>query len=230
MRNSVRFPHLMKTDVLRDLPDDFKVRFLDECSVRVCEDATDVLVQGGPAHGMFLIAHGSVEITCVNQDGQSIMIHLARNGEVFGEVEAISENPCAATCTAAPNTTLLFCPLPLLYEGLRSVVFLRNITATFYDRLVRDNQTKFVDQFYAVDQRLCAYLHRLSADKLEITKTQSDLAGLLGCARQTLNRELGRLRDRNIIELEKGKIRVTDRDALLQGAGQAESAPSDRLN
>ena len=52
------------------------------------------------------------------------------------------------------------------------------------------------------------------ATKPEITKPQADLAGLLGCARQTLNRELGRLRDRNVIEIEKGRIRVLDRAAL----------------
>ena len=91
---------------------------------------------------------------------------------------------------------------------------MRNLFRVSYDRLVRDNQNKFVDQFYPVEQRLCEYLYRLSVDTAEVPKTQSDLAAILGCARQTLNRELGGLRERNIIELQKGKIVVLDRDAL----------------
>ena len=82
---------------------------------------------------------------------------------------------------------------------------------------------KFVDQFYPVDQRLCDYLYRLSVERPEISKTQADLAGLLGCARQTLNRELGRLRDQDIIQMEKGKIRVTDREALYQQATRGDA-------
>jgi len=218
MKNSTRFPHLLNNPVLRGLPEDFRHRFLNESAVRAYDDLTRVLVQGGAVDGMFLIAHGSVEITSVNADGQSVMIHLARQGETFGEVEAISENPCVATCTAAPGTFVLFCPKPLLDESLGSVAFVRNLSQIFHDRLVRDNRTKFVDQFYTVDQRLCAYLEILSVDKPVINKTQADLAGLLGCARQTLNRELGRLRDRNIIKIEKGRIRVIDRAALMRSA------------
>ena len=93
-----------------------------------------------------------------------------------------------------------------------------------YDRLVRDNSTKFVDQFYPVEQRLCDYLYRLSADKPVITKTQADLAGLLGCARQTLNRELGRLRGKKILTMEKGKIHILDRQALLVQATTAHTS------
>ena len=208
----------MKAPVLRDLPDDIKVRIIDDCAVRAYDHATAVLSQGDTVHGMFMIAHGAVEITSINPEGQSVLIHLARQGEVFGDVEALSEMPAAANCTAAAKTTLLFCAKPHLYESMHSLVFMRNMMQVSYERLVRDNKIKFVDQFYPVEQRLCDYLHRLSADKPEISKTQADLAGLLGCARQTLNRELGRLRDREIIEMEKGKIRVIDRGALFQQA------------
>ncbi|MDJ0825861.1 MAG: Crp/Fnr family transcriptional regulator [Rhodobacter sp.] len=228
MKNSIRFPHLLKSELLADLPDDFRVRFLDACSVRLYDEPEEILAQGASVHGMFVIAHGSVEITCVSPDGQTAMIHLARQGEIFGEIETLSENVAAATCTATPKTTVLFCAQALLYDAVRAPAFLRNITRVFYDRMARDNATKFVDQFYPVDQRLRTYLHRLSADKPEISKTQADLAGLLGCARQTLNRELGRLREDRIIEIEKGKIRVLDRDALVPAVENG--LPPDRVN
>ncbi|MCP3972274.1 MAG: winged helix-turn-helix domain-containing protein [Rhodobacteraceae bacterium] len=68
------------------------------------------------------------------------------------------------------------------------------------------------------------YLRHLSADQPETGKTQCDLAGLPGCARQTLNRALGRLRDRHIIAMEKGKTRVLDRQVFWAQAHAPERA------
>lgn len=230
MKNSVRFPHLYRAPLFADLPEDQITKIIDGCAVQMFDKPTQVLTQGEPAHGMYMIAHGSVEVTCINAEGQSVLIHVMRQVEIFGEVEVLAEKPCAASCSTAANTTLLYCAKPLLYECVKSPVFLRNLMRVSYDRLVRDNTMKFVDQFYPVVQRLCAYLHRLSVDKAEISKTQSDLAGMLGCARQTLNRELGRLRDRSIIEIEKGKIRVTDRSALLRIASESDLRDGKHVN
>ena len=218
MKNSLRFPQLLKAAILRDLPESFRTDFLDRCVMRSHDQPAPVLTQGDRVDGMFIVAHGAVEITSINPEGQTVLIHLCRSGEVFGDVDAVSEMPAAANCAASANTTMLFCSKPLLNESMKTPLFLRNIMFISYERLVRDNQIKFVDQFYPVEQRLCDYLYRLSADRPEISKTQADLAGLLGCARQTLNRELGRLRDRQILGIEKGKIRVLDRPALWEQA------------
>ncbi len=175
-------------------------------------------MQGDAAPGMVIIADGAVEVTCQNPDGQSIMIHIARRGEILGEVETLAEGPCAASCIALPGTVTLLCPAPLLRDQIKSASFLRNLARVFSERLDRDNKARFIDQFYPVERRLCTYLYRLSVDSAEITKTQSQLAGFLGCARQTLNRELGRLRDAGIIAPAKGKIIIADRNALLARA------------
>ena len=183
--------------------------------MRTYDQGETVLEQGEAVQGMFIIAHGSVEITSFNSEGQTVLIHLHQQGDSFGEIEAFGEKPAAANCTTANKAVILLAPKALLFQCLTAPLFVRNLFRSSYDRLVRDNTTKFVDQFYPVEQRLCDYLYRLSADRDIISKTQADLAGLLGCARQTLNRELGRLREKDILQMEKGKIRVTDRAALL---------------
>lgn len=224
MKNTTRFPQLMKISVLRDLPDAAKTSFLNECKMCHYDRTTPVLTQGDTVTGMYIIAQGSIEITSTNELGQTVLIHLSRPGEVFGEIETLSENLAAANCIAAANTVLLLCPKPLLTATMSTTHFMRNILNVSYERLVRDNQIKFVDQFYSVEQRLCDYLYRLSVNGPAISKTQADLAGLLGCARQTLNRELGKLRDRQIIAIEKGKIQVQTRETLLARARQIDTS------
>lgn len=206
---------MLRAPVLRGLSASSAASFIDDCSVHKFDEPTMVVSQGEASDGMYLIAEGSVEITCANAEGLAVLIHVMRRFDIFGEVEALAESPCAATCMAAANTSLLFCAKPVLQILCREQAFLRNIMRISYERLVRDNTVKFVDQFYPVEQRLREYLFRLSIDQPVISKTQGDLAGLLGCARQTMNRELGRLRKRRVIEITKGRIRVIDRQALL---------------
>jgi len=204
------------TEIFDELTDGFKEDFIDACTERTYEPLETIVAQGEAVSGMFIVAHGSVEITSVNAEGQTVLIHLHQRGETFGETEALADRAAAANCSAAGKAVMLVAQKSQLLGALQQPFFVRNLFRVTYGRLVRDNATKFVDQFYTVEQRLRDYLYRLSVDKPEISKTQADLAGLLGCARQTLNRELGRLRDRSIIEMEKGKIRVTDRPALLK--------------
>lgn len=228
MQNSVRFPHLQRgSAVLADVALSVQNAFLDACVVQTFLAGDTVLAQNDPVNGMWLIAHGTVEVTSQNTAAQTILIRMHRRGETFGEIEALARTPAAATCRCVAAATLLFAPHDLLCDAMKTPIFMRNIFRSSYDRLVRNNTTKFVDQFSSVDRRLCDVLYRLSADRTDITKSQTDLAGLLGCARQTLNRELKALRDDAIIHVEKRRICILDRGALLARASAASLRPSE---
>jgi CRP-like cAMP-binding protein len=114
-----------------------------------------------------------------------------------------------------PNTTVLFCPTPLLYQLLQSPVLIRNVAALAVETMERDNVGKSIDQHYTVEQRICSHLWQLSEQGAEVRQSQSYLATMVGCSRQTVNKELGILRDSGIIMLSKGKITILNRKALV---------------
>ncbi|MEM8653335.1 MAG: Crp/Fnr family transcriptional regulator [Pseudomonadota bacterium] len=200
--------------MLDDLPDDRKIEFLDSCSVRMFANDTEILSQSLPVSGMFLIAHGSVEVSFMSTDGHKSIIYHAKPGEVLGAIEAIAERDCAATCLAFANTTVLYCARALLFDQLRSPVFIRNFAVNAHEILTRDNTFKAVDQFFTVEQKICMYLMYLSSRKSKFTQSQSYLANAVGCSRQTVNKELGRLRDLNIVDQKRGAISVLDPERL----------------
>lgn len=215
MKNSLAFPHLLRSSLLADLSDDQKIAFLDACALRRFTVPTELLSQGEPCPGIYLVGQGQVEVSYVDALGNVSMLHVSTAGDVLGDVEALSENPCAASCTALANTSVLFCATPLVYTHLQSPVFVRNLAGIYYDRLIRDNMAKSVSQFYSVDQRLCIYLSQLTSEQRpQIRVSQSSLAAIIGCSRQTVNRKLGELRDNAVIQLGKGLITVLDRKAL----------------
>lgn len=217
MENCVRFPHLLKSEILEGLDAGFKKDFLNKCAVKTFQVATLILDQGEPSDGMLLIAHGYVDITYVGEDGQQLFLTRSRVGATLGETEAISDEPCAATCTAAKNTTILFCAKPLLIQSLQSFGFIKNMTKVFNKRLVNDNSFKHIAQFGAVGQRLRGYLYMLSENASRIVETQSYLANVVGCSRQTINRELAKLRDDGLIEQKGSEIIILDRAAIGEG-------------
>ena len=215
MINSLAFPQLLRANILANLPDETKTRFINHCQVRAHAAPTEILTQGAPAPGFFLIAHGRVEVSHCDAGGNSSLIYIAGAGEVLGEVEALTDNTCAASCTTLPNATLLFCPTQQVLDQIASVQFFRNILSTMYERLMRDNRLLIINQFYSLDQRLCIYLCQLSShSRPDISVSQMQLAGMIGCSRQAINRKLAKLQADGLITLRKGVIRIMDRERL----------------
>ena len=62
MKNSIRFPHLLKADILCGLELAFKKSFLNACTVRLYKRPTVIFEQGMPAGGMLIVAHGYADV------------------------------------------------------------------------------------------------------------------------------------------------------------------------
>ncbi len=214
MKNCVRFPHLLKSDIFDDLDIEFASAFLDACNVKIFAEETVVLEQGEPADSLILVAHGHVDVTYVGEDGRQLFLLRVRPGLTLGETETISGGPCAATCTTSDSATLLYYSGAKLEKALQNYGFIKNITRIFHKRLLKDNWLKHIAQYGAVEKRLRSHLYILSETSPKIRETQSDLATVVGCSRQTINRELSKLRAAGIIEQNGSEITVRNRIAL----------------
>lgn len=217
LENSIRFPHLLRAEILDGLDASFKKAFLNKCVVKVYAKPTVILEQGEHAFGMILIAHGYVDISFIGEGGQHMFLARAKAGDALGETETISEEPCAASGETSANTTILYCAAPNLGTALQNPGFIKNLTKISYKRLVYDNWVKHNAQFGDVGQRLRGYLYILSGKADRIRETQSYLANVVGCSRQTINRELAVLRAEGLIAQRGSEIEILDRKALGRG-------------
>ncbi|WP_165571010.1 Crp/Fnr family transcriptional regulator [Paracoccus nototheniae] len=175
----------------------------------------EVLRQGEPADGVYLILKGRIEVSFIDVNGNRVLAHLAGPGEAMGEVEQFSGRTCAATCTTMANTTVLIVDAALLLRHLAPDLLLRNIADIFHDRLTRDNRLQSLAMFYGAEDRI--RIHLLSMTSIEapdVQLSQTELAGFAGCSRQTVNKTLAQLRDAGIVQMGRGAIRVLDRVRL----------------
>jgi len=214
LKNSSRFPHLLDANILRDLSGDAKEDFVNSCKLRIFKPSCVILHQGEPTDRMYMIAEGRVEVSYVNETGHHSIIYHAVPGQILGTVETLSERPCAGSCTALSDTTVLICRRVDLFKKMTSPIFVRNFAADLHDVLTHDNRFKSIDQFYSAEQKICAYLEKLSDGDAVFKESQGYLADVVGCSRQTVNKELGRLRAHGIIEMSKTGITILDYTAL----------------
>ena len=68
----------------------------------------NIFQEGDPGDGLYLIAEGAVQITClVGQDQRRVLSRLTK-GDFFGEMAVLDEQPRSATATAETDVKLHF--------------------------------------------------------------------------------------------------------------------------
>lgn len=212
---------LLGAELLGGLTAAQKQAFLAECQVRSFRTARDILWQGETTEGFFLIEQGQVEVTYIDGQGNSVIVHIAGPGEIVGEIEALCGRPCAATCKALANSRLLYSTTAQLLKHVPLAQLVPNLASELHGRLLRDNRQRAVDHFLTADQRICLYLHQFTtAAQPELHVSQAYLASLAGCSRQTVNRKLNELRGRGIIDISRSSITVLIRDELEIAQGE----------
>lgn len=214
MNNSIQYPNLSDSLLLRGLGGATASQFLNACTLRSFSETTTLLEQGQPSPGLFLIASGNVNVFCQGPDGSTVLLSRCRPGATLGEIEAITDQPCAATCEIQSAGSVLFMPKPALMEMLSQQAFVRNLFQISLDRMQKDNQFRALNVNQSIPVKLANYLLMLANSSGEVRESQAFLASIVCCSRQTINKELGLLRADGVVRQTRGRIFILDRDSL----------------
>ncbi len=174
------------------------------------------------AKGMYILIKGLVKICHESYDGKEVVLHVVRNGGIFGESSFWPSSPNPASAFALEESKILFFPQKQLEESvlkhsdwalallLQTTLRLRMFTRKLEARGRKD-----------IAQRLAAYiLHRsrLENDKLviKLTISREVLGGILGTSRESVSRALTRLVDSGCLKVKGKEIHILDVEALSQ--------------
>jgi CRP-like cAMP-binding protein len=189
---------------------------------------TVIFHQGDPGDALHVIATGSVKIVLPSATGDEAIIATLRPGDFFGELSLLDGHERSATASAIETTETLVLDRATLRVLLDEQPALRDALLTDLALELR-RLTGHVEELHFLDLagRLAARLARLARDgeadadgriTLDWPFTQSDLAGMIGGTRQSVNRLLSDLLDQDLVRLERDRLVIMDVEALERRA------------
>lgn len=183
-----------------------------------------IFSEGEEARGFFVVTSGRVKVYKLSLEGKEQILHIVSPGETFAEAALFAGSTYPAFAESLVETRVLYFPkdrfLGLVRKNpqisLNMIAslshWLRKFVALVEELSLKD-----------VSARLAKYLLDLSARsgrssargiECELDISKSQLASQLGTISETLSRALRKLRQRGIIEVQRKKITILQKEAL----------------
>ena len=179
-----------------------------------------IIHEGQPGPGLFIIESGRVKIYKGSPTGREMIIAVLEKGESFNEVPVFDQKENPANAAAVMETRLWL----IAAEALRALISDHPQAAQQIIINLSQNLRMLVNKvaelsFYTVTARLARLLRDLPESQLAgsgpTRMTQDDLAARVGTVREVVSRSLKELENSGAIEVQRGKIKVIDRNKLF---------------
>lgn len=177
----------------------------------------EVLFRSGePSEGFYVMQRGAVGVHRVSPAGKEQVIYVFRSGESFAEASLASETGYPADARALEPSSVLLIPRAPVLEllgkrpdlALRMLgsmsQHLRVLVGLLDDLTLKDVETRLLNW---IAKRCPAGAKEA---RVELDSTKRTLAGELGTTSETLSRTFARLRELELIEVEKSAVVVRD--------------------
>ena len=181
-----------------------------------------IFVQDEPGDRMFVLARGAVKLVVRSRHGE--VVELARHWPpaVFGQLALLDDGPRSATAETLEPSLLVGITRGKLIDLLQSDHRLVDGLLRSLGELVRraNQQTTdlvFLDLQGRVARKLLELAEAPGGDGAALHQrhfTQTELAHMVGGARQTVNLALRSLEERGLIRVSPGSIEILELEGL----------------
>lgn len=179
---------------------------------------------GDPSRGVYILKSGRVKISRLSKGGREVTVALLKPGEVFGELEILSDTSREDLAMALDDSQLCVIQKELFLSMVRQkpeICF--SVTKLIGTRMGRIESLVENLVFRDVHSRLAYLLVDLSKNygkrmpegiRLEVKLTQQEIANLIGSSRETVSSVLGELKNEGLIICENRQITLPYLDRL----------------
>lgn len=215
-----RFQALSENRYLKGLEDRVLKTLVGQTQLLSYASEEIIIHEGQPGPGLFIIESGRVKIYKGSPTGREMIIAVLEGGESFNEVPVFDQEDNPANVAAVMETRLWL----IAAEALRTLISDHPLAAQQIIINLSQNLRMLVDKvselsFYTVTARLARLLRELPESQLAgkgpTRMTQDDLASRVGTVREVVSRSLKELENCGAIEVKRGKIKVLERDKLV---------------
>jgi len=216
---------LRRVPLFSHLGDAELARLADVSRERSYPKNSVILFEDDPGDALYMVVTGQVKVVLIGEDGREVILSVLREGDFFGEMALLDDQPRSAHVIAMQDSNLLV---------LRREDFQRKLeeTPTLAFGLLRElsRRLRHADDkigglvLLDVNGRVARLLLQMAdeSDGTTITRrvTHHTIAQMIGSSRETVSRTIRDLADRGLVDVSRKAIVIKDRRALEAAAGQ----------
>lgn len=207
--------------VFSDLEEDQLAEIYNLLTFRSYHKGETIFLAGDEGKEMFFLREGQVKITRNSADGREHIVKFVEPGEVFGEVVLFGHNIYPATTVCLQSSKLA----SLSRHDFRQY-FIKN-PEIGWGMLETMARKLFYSQSKLESMALQDSMSRIIQSLLQMAKTkennvaleelnQQQLASYLGLTRETVSRNLSKLKEQGLIASKGRKIILLDKQKLKE--------------
>jgi CRP-like cAMP-binding protein len=214
------------------LPDAALASLMDRGQLRQYAKKDIIYRRGEPGDSLMVVVKGRIKLTNVNMGGKEVVLYFLVPGNIYGEIAALDGKERAANAVALEDSEVFLIYTRDLMPTLRAHpdAMLEVISALCAK--VRDGAAMLEDSTLEMRARVARGLLRLARQhgrkgvegiSLQLTLSQEELGNYLGLSRANVSRQLGQLKEANVIKIDGTQIIITDEEGLADIADAASS-------
>lgn len=177
-----------------------------------------------PCDAFYVVLRGQVKVMLIAEDGREVVLSLVREGDFFGEMALLDDEPYAASVIAMDDTSLLVLRRDDFRRSIRelpemSFGLLRALCARLLEADNKIGGLMLLDVSGRVAHLLLELSAREGGDRINDLPTHQVIAQMVGSSRETVSRTIGAMTAKQLIAPTDSGVRILNREALESAAG-----------
>jgi len=219
-----KFWYLENFNIFKDLKDESMQELSRITSMQDIPKNQPIYFPQEPSNSIFFLKKGRVKLTRASKDGKEMILALVNKGEVFGEMAYFDEGERNDFATALDDCLVCAINKNEFKEFVdRNPELNLRITKLIGLKLKKYSERIEELVFKDAEQRLVSFLLRLAdengkqiGDEIFVKPflKHQDIAELTATSRQTVNSILTDLREKKIINFDRKKLIIYNREKL----------------
>ena len=185
-----------------------------------------ILFEDDPGDALYVVAQGQVKVVLIGEDGREVILSVMGEGEFFGEMALIDDEPRSAHVIAMEDSALLVIRREDFQDLLKQtpgigLVLLRELSRRLRRVDEKVGSLVLLDVNGRVAQLLLDLADEAGSDRITRRLTHHTIAQMIGSSRETVSRTMRELVDKGSITVSRREIQIRDRTALEASAGRS---------
>lgn len=183
-----------------------------------------ILFEDDPGDALYIVLQGQVKVVLIGEDGREVILSILGDGDFFGEMALIDEQPRSAHVIAMEESNLLVLHRDDFHRTLQDTPRIALGLLRALSRRLRRADDKIgglvlLDVNGRVARLLCELADEHDGIQIPRKVTHHTIAQMIGSSRETVSRTIRDLSERGLIEVNRKVIVLRDRAVLEQLAG-----------